>query len=533
MLDKIVGEASTSTGDYRQALESICTELGEFFGSTLGNGMSKLIEDPHGNYVVASDGATLVRELHLRYKHPVVTSLLEAGNEQAQRCGDLVKATVALSCRLVLVGLGLMGQGTHANHVREGFTCALQAMVARARERIQREPLNVGAIDASISGFLAQRLSPTVSRHLASLVSGPIVRHLAGLEPQGADRDRLISTFLDTLGIVINPGGNIVDSFTVQGAGIVKDPLHWQTTWDLQAIGRLANFRIALVSGELYFDKKKRGESISAVLQASGQSSFKDGIDAIWARKAGLLASKGIQVLITEKGIDDALASALSALDPPVLVFRRAKLEEMKRVARHVGAFIAHDLDTLDDTDVGHADSIQVLAARGDTCFVFQNARDPDHQTLVIRGSIYDVCDAVKHHVVGAIGHCIDAAIGGIIPGFPWFLADVAMAARKHETAEIPPRAMLAREAFFKEVEWLPRAMQANQGLDPLAAPQPGVAGHPVTARSMERMLGTAAATAMQLLRVDALLVNPAGWQKRTGQKHDEKGVKETKSEED
>lgn len=533
MLDKIVGEASTSTGDYRQALESICTEIGEFFGSTIGNGMSKLIEDPHGNYVVASDGATLVRELHLRYKHPVVTSLLEAGDEQGRQCGDLVKATVALSCRLVLAGLGLMGQGTHANHVREGFSSALQAMVARARETIQRAPMNVEAVDARISGFLAQRLSPAVSQHLASLVAGPLIRHLAGLEPRGADRARVLSEFLGTLGIVINPGGNIADSFTVQGAGIVKDPLHWQTAWDLQAIGHLTNFKIALVSGELYFDKKKRGENLSVVLQANGQASFKDGIDAIWARKASVLASKGIQVLITEKGIDDALASALSALDPPVLVFRRAKLEEMKRVARHVGAFIAHDLDTLDDAAVGHANTIQILAARGDTCFVFQNESDPGHRTLVIRGSIYDVCDAVKHHVVGAIGHCIDAAIGGIIPGFPWILADVAMAARKREAKEIPPRAMLAREVFFQEVEWLLRTMQANQGLDPLAPPRPDAPGHPVTARSVERMLATAMSTAMQLLRVDALLVNPAGWQKRTGQKHEEKESKETKNEGD
>ena len=34
---------------------------------------------------------------------------------------------------------------------------------------------------------------------------------------------------------------------------------------------------------------------------------------------------------------------------------------------------------------------------------------------------------------------------------------------------------------------------------------------------------GTAAMAAIQLLRVDALLINPAGWQRRTGQKHEEK----------
>jgi chaperonin GroEL (HSP60 family) len=523
VLDKIVGAASASPGDYRLVLEGICTELGEFFVSTLGNGMSKLIEDPHGNFVIAGDGATLVRELHLRYRHPIVACLLEAGDEQGRLCGDLVKATVALACRLVLAGLGLMGQGIHANHVRGGFSCALQAMLKQIKPAVQRVPINLETIDAHIAGFLAQRLSPDVSRHLARLVAGPLARHLAKLEPQTADRARVRSAFIDTLGLVINTGGNIADSFAVQGPGIVKDPLHWQTTWDLQAIGQLENFKIAMVSGELYFDKKKRGDSISVVLQASDQPTFKDGIDAIWARKARMLASKGVQVLITERGIDDALVSALNGLDPPVLVFRRAKLAEMELVARHVGAFITHDLDTLEDVDLGHARSIEVLAARGDTCFVFQNERDPDHRTLVIRGSMYDVCDAVKHHVVGAIGHCIDAAIGGTISGFPWIFDDFVQAARQHENVEIPPREMLAREAFFHEVEWLPRIMQANQGIDPLAPRQPGVPDHPVTAVSVEHMLETATMAAVQLLRVDALLINPAGWQKRTGQKHEEK----------
>lgn len=132
---------------------------------------------------------------------------------------------------------------------------------------------------------------------------------------------------------------------------------------------------------------------------------------------------------------------------------------------------------------------------------------------------MYDVCDAVKHHVIGAIGHFIDAALGGIITGFPWILDDAARSARRCENVKISPRAMLAREAFLHEVEWLPRVIQANQGLDPLAPPKAGETGHQVSARSVERMLLMAATTAIQLLRVDELIANPAGWQKRTGQK--------------
>ncbi|MBN2152976.1 MAG: hypothetical protein JW839_16105 [Candidatus Lokiarchaeota archaeon] len=526
VLDKIVGAALATTGDYRQVLEYVCAELGDFFGSAIGNGMSKLVEDPHGNHVVAVDGESLVRELHLRYKHPVVACLLEAGDGQGRQCGDLVKATVYLSCRLVLVGLGLLGQGIHANLVSEGFSGASRAMVANTRAWVQGAAADLDAVAARAAGFLSQRLSPAVARHLAGLVSDPLARHLARTERRGEDRERSLAAFLDKLGLVIDPGGSIVDSFIVQGAGIVKDPLHWQTTWEARSIEQLGSVRVALVSGELSFDKKKRGEKISFDLRVPDQPGFKDGLDAIWARKARVLASKGVRVLVTEKGMDDSFVSELNALDPPVLVFRRAKLEEMKVVARHVGASIAHDIDTLVDADIGHATCIKVVAARGERCFVFQNERDPDQHTLVIRGSIYDVCDAVKHHVTRAIGHCIDAAVGGIVPDFPWVLDGVARAVRRTGGGvKGSSRAQLARDAFLHEVESLPRVVRANQGLDPLDPRRSGLPGHPVTARSVERMLEMAAVTATRLLRVDALLVHPAGWQKRGGQKIDGKGI--------
>ncbi|MEX2682459.1 MAG: TCP-1/cpn60 chaperonin family protein [Candidatus Sigynarchaeota archaeon] len=523
VLEKIAGAATTSTGDYRQALEHICTELGEFFGSTIGNGMSKLVEDPHGNYVVVTDGETLVRELHLRYKHPILSILLEAGYEQGRQCGDLVKATMFLCCRFVIAGLGLVGQGIHANLVSEGFSSALHAMLAKTKFSVQEVAMDLKLVNACIADYLSSRLSLAVSRHLANLVAVPLARHLAQPESRGQDRERILAAILDKLGMIIKPGGNIVDSFIVQGVGLVKDPLYWQTTWNKCSIEQLGSVQIAMVSGELYFDKKKHGERLSFELRTADQHGFRDGLDAIWARKASVLASKGIRVLITEKGIDDALVSALNALDPPVLVFRRAKQEEMKAIARHVGAFIVHDIDALGDADIGHARAIKVVETRGERCFLFQNERDLDQQTLVIRGSMYDVCDAVKHHVIGAIGHCIDAMTSGTISGFPWILVDAARAAIQDKTRPVSPRAMIAREAFLHEVEWLPRVMQANQGLDPLAPATPGATGQKVTARSVERMLKIAALTAIRLLRVDELLVHPVGWQKRAGKKVEEK----------
>ncbi|MEX2757466.1 MAG: TCP-1/cpn60 chaperonin family protein, partial [Candidatus Sigynarchaeota archaeon] len=164
VLEKIAGAATTSTGDYRQALEHICTELGEFFGSTIGNGMSKLVEDPHGNYVVVTDGETLVRELHLRYKHPILSILLEAGYEQGRQCGDLVKATMFLCCRFVIAGLGLVGQGIHANLVSEGFSSALRAMLAKIKLLVQEVAMDLKLVNACIADYLSSRLSLAVSR---------------------------------------------------------------------------------------------------------------------------------------------------------------------------------------------------------------------------------------------------------------------------------------------------------------------------------------------------------------------------------
>lgn len=530
MLDTIAGAQSTTPGDYRETLASICADLAEFFGSTIGNGMSKLIEDPHGNFVVASDGDMLVRELYMRYKHPIVTTLLEAGAEQGRRCGDLVKTTVTLACRLVLSGLALMRQGVHPNAIQSGFSGGLNAARNLVQASASRAPVDTSTIETTLSCFLAHRLSPGASRHVAQLVASHLGCHLARIERGGMTCERAFDTFIDTLDIVLDPGGNIVDSRIVQGAAIIKDPLNWQTGWTRESLGRLENARIAMLSGELYFDKKKRGETIDVILHDDTPARFKAGIDESWARKARAITSRDVRVLITEKGIDDALVSALNAVDPPVLAFRRAKPDEMKRVARHVGATISHDIDTLEDKDIGFASCIEPLHARAGTCFVFRNDNDPGHNTIIIRGSMYDVCDTVKHHLLAAVKHCIDVQLNGLVPRFPWFFLGIARDVHARQPGAIPSRARLAMDAFLQELAWLPRLVQANRGLDPLALPplnaSQGSSGSEATAEpasavaatSVEHMLTMATVTASRLLRVDSMILNPSGWRKRAGQ---------------
>ncbi|HME54257.1 MAG TPA: TCP-1/cpn60 chaperonin family protein [Candidatus Lokiarchaeia archaeon] len=524
----VIGAFTNTLKEYTSMLFDIATELGEFFGSTLGNGMVKLVEDPQGNFNVTSDGTTLINELHLRYRHPIASLLLEAGDCQGKNHGDLTKGTIVLACSLVIAGLELMEQGLHPNVVKQGFNTALRVVLDNLDRLKQDFSLDADSIKENMSAFLAQKLSKPAARHLGSITADPLLTFVQRMIRDGdwtrLSIDELMAKLLDEIVMIIHTEGQITDSFVMNGASISKKPLSWKERWNDVTITRLHNLRIAMLSGELYLDKKKLDHVQLSVNSIETQSQFRAGLEDAWIEKARALVSMGVNVLITEKGIDDALVSAVQVGKMPVLIFRRAKMEEMKRVAKHVHATIVNDITSLEAIDLGHADFIRPQPMRKDIAFVFVNKSEPRHLELVITGSIYSICDAVKHHVTSALKTQIRAIHGGMIDGYPIVLEDIAKNSRVEIHGHPGSKSNLACNAFLDAMEGVARRAAINEGKDYIEVGEFTRSMHSIPVESVASMIDIATITACKLLGVDGLVINEIGWKKRTGtQPHHEK----------
>ena len=519
--EKVFGASKGTPTEYKAMLFDIATELGEFFGSALCNGMSKLVEDLQGNFTVTSDGTTLINELYLRYKQPIASLLLEAGDCQGKNHGDLSKGTIVLACNLVLAGLELLQQGLHPTVVKRGYATAMRVVLDNLDRLKQDMSLDAATIKENVRTFLGQKLSKPVALHLATIVTDPFLAFVQRMARDGnwsrLSIDELVVKLFDDLVMIIHVGGQITDSCIILGASISKEPLFWKERWNAGTISRLDDLRIALVSGELYLDKKKLDRVQVSVTSVEAQGQFRAGLEDTWREKARKLLDMGVNVLVTEKGVDDALVSALQAGTMPVLVFRRAKLEEMKRVARHVHATIVNDINTLEASDIGHADGIRLQPMRKDMAFVFVNKNEQLHHEFVITGSMYGICDAVKHHVTSAMKVQLRAVHGGVIDDYPFVFEDIARISRDGIHDLPGTKSILACDAFLDAMVAAGHKAAVNEGIDYLERHEFVGSGCSVPVESIASMIEIATATASKLLGVDGFVINKLGWEKRTG----------------
>nr|MDO8117740.1 TCP-1/cpn60 chaperonin family protein [Candidatus Sigynarchaeota archaeon] len=211
-----------SRDDFKHELWDVAGDLRGIFGPMLGHCCVKLIEDPHGNFVVARDGHAVAHELAYRAKNPITQALLKAGEVQGQEHGILVEETIVLASDLILSSRELLDHGLHPYHVKTGFDLACN----HVQSWLESQCIHVNPREIDVHPFMIQQLSQwlsdDVARHLATLTAPFLQAFLQKELISNANHPRenqgtMMARFLDSLNILMKPGGRILDSVMVDG----------------------------------------------------------------------------------------------------------------------------------------------------------------------------------------------------------------------------------------------------------------------------------------------------------------------------
>ena len=511
--------------DYFTNLHYIANYCKIFFSSNIGNQKYKLIEDPHGNFVLTSDGTTLVHELYYRIKDPILAMILESGEMQAKMCGDLVKSTIYLVCELILTAFDLMRDGLHPTTIKKGFNLGLVQTKLFILDHSKKVLLEENLIKKILYASLVQKLSDPVAGHLSKMVSDPLfsfiqeynnnLNHQYGI-------NRIIEKFMRKFHIYLKPGGRILDSIVEKGVGITKSPIGSSLSCMKNKLEKLKSVKIALVSGNLYHDKEisERFEVVSR--DPTRMYYVKSEIEEYWYAKFHGLRELGVDILITERGIDEALIAACDNSLNSIMVFRRVDSKQMDALALQSGGRIVHGIEHLDETNIGVVDRISIEFIRGEPVFYFSNRENAKNHSLILSGSIYDICDATKHHVIDAIQQ-VFLTSKGMVSGFPSLFRDLLFlpTSRKHNVG----KTSLAHQVYLEVFQKYLFTFISNKGKDPYS--NYDFETYSIPTRSLLNMVELATATANKLIGVGDLIINQSGWNKRMGNK-EESSKKET-----
>ncbi|MHA1679542.1 MAG: TCP-1/cpn60 chaperonin family protein [Promethearchaeota archaeon] len=490
------------------------------FQPLLGSHLVNLIEDQSGNFSITSDGISLIHELHFRTKNPIEKVILKTGEVQGKLHGDLSKSSILFTTSLILEGLELINTGFHPSLIKEGFSIAT---IMSSNWLMERRAAPTSTFDGTkefLFNNLVQKLSKPASRHFSTLISPVVSKYMEKLNLSGTTQlEGAIQEFFRGFSIHLKPGGRILDSRLVAGVIINKTPVFFNHDFSMNSSSGGLRHHLAFISGELYVDKKKHEDFTIEISSPVEFAHFQENIGNVYKSMSKRIESLGINVLITERGIDEELISDLRLHDPPVLIFRRVKKEEMVAVARYTGGKIVHNVKHLEEKDIGGIDNISCITIRKEPAFLFTKVNSQGNgtgcQSLLISGSMYEICESVKSFVIDAIRSCFYRKLG-VVNEFPRILGtlarDLPRDMYKYNSARmIKSKLFPVIEIFARGIKTIPDTLIMNGGGDIFSQNPDAVKSFTMPAITVLKMIDSASSTAGHLLSVDNVFEKRGG----------------------
>lgn len=421
-------------------------------------------------YIVTSDGATLLEELPL--EHPIAPVLLRIiGPErpgetdvEGQRIPDGITTTVVLCSALLTEAQTLLEKGLHPTTVGRGYGTALSAVMDTL---------------ADASRDLASLETPTAA-------ASAVARTAMTGNDVGAFADEWSSLAVDAVDTVGPPDettfavrqfskGRIEESRLVRGA--VLDRYH-RPHPELPRRKRDAAV-LALGGQDNHGLQVREPESLESIRVDSiaTTAALADQEEARRRSVVADLADLGVDVVVTQSGIDRRYLKLLA--DAGILGVRGVTKLDFLHICRATGATAVVDPSDVTTADLGHAGVVAERRVeprrhrrKQRRMLVFDECLSPGTVTAVLSGVSGQLSEQMTRQIRKATA-AVAATRGlghyrpGVVPGGGAMELRIARTLRT-TALSVDSREQLAIEAYADAAERLVTTLTKNGGCDPV-----------------------------------------------------------------
>jgi thermosome len=429
--------------------------LAEMLKTSLGpRGLDKMLIDSFGDVTVTNDGATIVKEMEVQ--HPAAKLLVEIAKAQDAEVGDGTTSVVVLAGALLEKAEALLEQNIHPSIIIEGYTKAMN----KALEILDKIAVPV---DVKNDETLKRIAETTIGSKYAG--QGPermklvdlavnAIKIVAEPTPSGG-----FNVDLDNIKIEKKKGESLTDSMLVKGIVLDKEVVHPGMP------RRVENAKIAVLDAPLEIQKPDITTKIR-VSDVDQLDSFLDEETKILRDMVDQIAATGVNVVITQKGIDDVAQHFLAKKG--ILAVRRAKRSDIEKLAKATGAKIVTSVRDLKPESLGEAALVEERKVGNDKMVFIEGAKNPRSVTILLRGAndmLLDEAERNLNDVLHGLRNIMrePKILGG--GGAPE--VEIAMQLRDY-AATIGGKEQLAIEAFADALETIPSVLAESAGTDPL-----------------------------------------------------------------
>jgi len=429
--------------------------LAEMLKTSLGpRGLDKMLIDSFGDVTVTNDGATIVKEMEVQ--HPAAKLLVEIAKAQDAEVGDGTTSVVVLAGALLEKAEALLEQNIHPSIIIEGYTKAMN----KALEILDKIAVPV---DVKNDETLKRIAETTIGSKYAG--QGPermklvdlavnAIKIVAEPTPSGG-----FNVDLDNIKIEKKKGESLMDSMLVKGIVLDKEVVHPGMP------RRVENAKIAVLDAPLEIQKPDITTKIR-VSDVDQLDSFLDEETKILRDMVDQIAATGVNVVVTQKGIDDVAQHFLAKKG--ILAVRRAKRSDIEKLAKATGAKIVTSVRDLKPESLGEAALVEERKVGNDKMVFIEGAKNPRSVTILLRGAndmLLDEAERNLNDVLHGLRNIMrePKILGG--GGAPE--VEIAMQLRDY-AATIGGKEQLAIEAFADALETIPSVLAESAGTDPL-----------------------------------------------------------------
>ena len=422
--------------------------VAESVRTTLGpKGMDKMLVDSGGSVVVTNDGVTILKEMDI--DHPAANMIVEVSETQEDEVGDGTTSAVVVAGELLDQAEELLDQDIHATTLAQGYRQAAE----EAKSILEEEAIEVTEDDReTLVEIAATAMTGKGAENSKDLLADLVVDAVLAV----ADDE---SIDVDNVSVEKVVGSSIDQSELVEGVIVDKERVDENMPYAVE------DANVALFDGDIEVKETEIDAEVN-VTDPDQLQQFLDQEEAQLREMVDHLVDIGADVVFVGDGIDDMAQHYLA--QEGILAVRRAKSDDLKRLARATGGRVVSNLDDIESEDLGFAGSVAQKDIGGDERIFVEDVEEAKSVKLILRGGTEHVVDEIERAIDDSLGVVRTTLVDGqVLPGGGAPEAELALQLRDFADS-VGGREQLAVEAFADALEVIPRTLAENAGLDPI-----------------------------------------------------------------
>ena len=422
--------------------------VAESVRTTLGpKGMDKMLVDSGGSVVVTNDGVTILKEMDI--DHPAANMIVEVSETQEDEVGDGTTSAVVVAGELLDQAEELLDQDIHATTLAQGYRQAAE----EAKSILEEDAIEVSEDDRDTLVEIAQTaMTGKGAENAKDLLAELVVDAVLAV----ADEDDIDTENVSVEKVV---GGPVDHSELVEGVIVDKERVDENMPFAVE------DADVALFDGAIEVKETEIDAEVN-VTDPDQLQQFLDQEEEQLREMVDHLVDIGADVVFVGDGIDDMAQHYLA--QEGILAVRRAKSDDLNRLARATGGRVVSNLEDIESDDLGFAGSVAQKDVGGDERIFVEDVEEAKSVTLILRGGTEHVVDEIERAIEDSLGVVRTTLLDGqVLPGGGAPEAELALQLRDFADS-VGGREQLAVEAFADALEVVPRTLAENAGLDPI-----------------------------------------------------------------